>query len=127
MEFSNESSLRTQGPQRERKGLIAAARTLASALEQRPFLTSEARGYGSLRPQGRPAERLYEATTASTYGSIQLYAIAPRVGGRAGEGVTRTPAFAAHLTLPHKGGGNASVLASRSAGQMLLATCRESC
>src|ERR1700676_2530340 len=76
MEFSNESSLRTQGPQRERKALIAAARTLASALEQRPFLTSEARGYGSLRPQGRPAERLYEATTASTYGSIQSYAIA---------------------------------------------------
>src|ERR1700730_16446376 len=52
------------------------ARTLASALEQRPFFTSEARGYGSLRPQGRPAERLYEATAASTYGSIQSYAIA---------------------------------------------------
>src|ERR1700694_4750359 len=60
------------------------ARTLASALEPRPFFTSEAKGYGSLRPQGRPAERLYEATTASTYGSIQSYAIAmPRVG-RAG-------------------------------------------
>src|SRR6266576_3234473 len=40
-------------------------RTLASALEQRPFFTFEARGYGSLRSQGRPAERLYEATTAS--------------------------------------------------------------
>src|SRR5258707_5250014 len=39
------------------------ARTLASALEQRPFFTFEARGYGSLRSQGRPAERLYEATT----------------------------------------------------------------
>ena len=63
MEFSNRSSLRTQGPQRERKALIAAARTLASALEQRPFFTFEARGYGSLRSQGRPAERLYEATT----------------------------------------------------------------
>src|ERR1700682_5352421 len=60
------------------------ARTLASALEQRPFFTSEARGYGCLRSQGGPAERLYEATTASTYGSIQSYAIAvPRVG-RAG-------------------------------------------
>src|SRR3984893_18270410 len=82
MEFSNESALRTQGPQRERKALIAAARTLASALEHRPFLTSEARGYGSLRPQGRPAERLYEATTASTYGSIQSYAIALPLWGK---------------------------------------------
>jgi hypothetical protein len=63
MEFSNRSSLRTQGPQRERKALIAAARTLASALEQSPLFTFEARGYGSLRSQGRPAERLYEATT----------------------------------------------------------------
>ena len=43
------SSLRTQGPQRERKALIAAAQTLASALQQRPFFTFEARGYGSLR------------------------------------------------------------------------------
>src|ERR1700738_3408138 len=58
------------------------ARTLASALEQRPFFTFEARGYGSLRSQGRPAERLYEATTASTYGSIQSYAIALRLRGR---------------------------------------------
>jgi len=33
----NKSSLRTQGPQRERKALIAAARTLVSALVQRPF------------------------------------------------------------------------------------------
>src|SRR6478735_337067 len=82
MEFSNESSLRTQGPQRERKALIAAARTLASALEQRPFFTFEARGYGSLRSQGRPAERLYEATTASTYGSIQSYATALPQAGR---------------------------------------------
>src|SRR3981189_2748506 len=82
MEFSNESSLRPQGPQRERKALIAAARTLASALEQRPFFTFEARGYGSLRSQGRPAERLYEATTASTYASIQSYAIALPTRGR---------------------------------------------
>ena len=50
-------------PQRERKALIAAARTLASALEQRPFFIFEAGGYGSLRSQGRPAERLYDATT----------------------------------------------------------------
>ena len=65
MEFSNESSLRTQGPQRERKALIAAARTLASALKQRPFFTFEARGYGSLRSQGRPAESLYETAQFS--------------------------------------------------------------
>jgi len=31
------------------------ARTLVSALQQRPFFTFEARGYGSLRSQGRPA------------------------------------------------------------------------
>jgi len=42
--------------------LIAAPRTLVSALEQRPFFTSEARGDGSLRSQGRPAERSCEAT-----------------------------------------------------------------
>ncbi len=41
------SSLRTQGPQRERKALIAAAQTLASALQQRPFFTFEGRGYES--------------------------------------------------------------------------------
>ena len=45
------------------------------ALEQRPFFTFEARGYGSLRSQGRPVESLCEATTASTRGSIQSYAI----------------------------------------------------
>src|SRR6266849_3048922 len=39
------------------------ARTLVSAPEQRPFFTFEARGDGSLRSQGRPAERLCEATT----------------------------------------------------------------
>src|SRR3981189_1423634 len=111
MEFSNESSLRTQGPQRERKALIAAARTLASALEQRPFFISEARGYGSLRPQGRPAERLYEATTASTYGSIQSYAIAGGVGesGRGGNTTSGVCGSPLSLTLPHKGGGNTSV------------------
>ena len=39
------------------------------------FLTFEDRGYGFLRSQGRPAESLCEATTASTRGSIQSYAI----------------------------------------------------
>src|SRR6202171_4518718 len=72
MEFSNESSLRTQGPIRRGLSLRHLSRGLFSLL--RPGV--EARGYGSLRPQGRPAERLYEATTASTYGSIQSYAIA---------------------------------------------------
>src|SRR6266704_371096 len=43
--------------------LIAASRTLVSAPEQRPFIHFEARGYGSLRSQGRPAERSCEATT----------------------------------------------------------------
>jgi hypothetical protein len=62
MEFSNRSSLRSQGPQRERKALIAAARTLASAFEQRPFSLLRP-GLRSLRSQERSAERLYEATT----------------------------------------------------------------
>ena len=52
------------------------ARILVSALEQRPFSIFEARGDGSLRSQGRPAESLCEAMTESTHGSIQLYAIA---------------------------------------------------
>src|ERR1700730_14004005 len=43
-------------------------RTLVSALEQRPFLTFEARGDGSLRSQGRPAERSCEAATVATHG-----------------------------------------------------------
>jgi hypothetical protein len=55
--------------------LIAAARTLVLALEQRPFFTFEARGDGSLRTQGRPAESLCETTSASTRGSIQSNAI----------------------------------------------------
>src|ERR1700687_6407087 len=112
MEFSNESSLRTQGPQRERKALIAAARTLASALEQRPFFTFEARDYGSLRRHGRPAERLYEATTASTYGSIQSYAIAlPPCRGR-----TRPNQLPALLDRPLERGPRAhTTLRSRGA------------
>ena len=62
--------------------LIAAARTLVSVPEQRPFFAFEARGDGSLRSQGRPAESLCEATTASTHGSTQSYALAlPLAGG----------------------------------------------
>src|ERR1700694_1404352 len=116
MEFSNESSLRTQGPQRERKALIAAARTLASVLEQRPFFTSEARGYGSLRPQGRPAERLYEATTASTYGSIQSYAIALPLRGGVREGGSRNGSARGCPSLsssPPQGGREPTVRAAR--------------
>src|ERR1700694_271894 len=56
------------------------ARPLNSALEQRPFFNFEARGDGSLRSQGRPAESLCEATTAST--SIPPYAIALPASGR---------------------------------------------
>jgi hypothetical protein len=61
--------------------LIAAARILVSALEQRPFSIFEARGDGSLRSQGRPAESLCEAMTESTHGSVQSYAIALRSWG----------------------------------------------
>ncbi len=58
------------------------ARTLVLAVEQRPLFTFEARGDGSLRSQGRPAESLCETTTASTRGSIQSYAIPlPTRGG----------------------------------------------
>src|SRR5712672_3372866 len=59
------------------------ARTLVSALEQRPFFTFEARGDGSLRSQGRPAERLCEATSV---GRSWSYAIALRLRGRVGVG-----------------------------------------
>jgi zinc/manganese transport system substrate-binding protein len=40
--------------------LIAGARTLVSALRQRPSFTLDARGYGSLRSQGRLAESVCE-------------------------------------------------------------------
>jgi hypothetical protein len=70
----NESSLRTQGP--IRRGISVLA------LEQRPFFTFKARGDGSLRSQGRPAEGLFEATTASTHGSIHSYAMALPLAGR---------------------------------------------
>src|SRR5258708_1782139 len=85
MEFSNESSLRTQGPQRERKR-SSRRRGLSLRHSSRGlFSLFEARGCGSLRSQGRPGQRLYEATAASTYGSIQSYAIALPAGGeRAG-------------------------------------------
>src|SRR5258708_15583135 len=82
MEFSNRSSLRTQGPIRRGLSLRHSSRGLYSLFE--------ARGYGSLRSQGRPGERLYEATTASTYGSIQSYAIALPHAGR-GERTTILP------------------------------------
>ncbi len=74
------SSLRTQGPQRERKALIAAAQTLASALQQRPFFTFEARGYGSLRSQGRPVWKIPYAIAlpASGRGEASLRGAAGR-------------------------------------------------
>jgi len=40
-------------------------RTLGSCTGAKAFFTFEARGEGSLRSQGRPAESLFEATTAS--------------------------------------------------------------
>src|SRR5258705_11600534 len=102
MEFSNRSSLRTQRPQRERKALIAAARTLASALEQRPFFTFEARGYGSLRSQGRPL-RDYTRPRPINVGSIQSYAIPRRLRGRVGVGVlTKERDIEVRITIsPH--------------------------
>jgi len=68
------------------------ARTLVLAPAQRPFFTFEARGDGSLRSQGRPAERLCETTIASTRGSIHSYAIPPLCAGRGwGEGPGTAP------------------------------------
>ena len=46
------------------------------------FFSFEARGYGSLRSQGRPAESLCETTIASTRGSIRSYAIPLPLAGR---------------------------------------------
>src|SRR6266581_2428197 len=63
MEFSMSRPCERRDPSVNAIALIAAARTLVSALEQRPFFTFGARGDGSLRSQGRPAERLCEATT----------------------------------------------------------------
>jgi hypothetical protein len=54
------------------------ARTLVLSLRQRPFFTFDARGYGSLRSQGRPAESVCQAKTAST----RPYAIAQPQAGR---------------------------------------------
>src|SRR5712664_698672 len=56
MEFSNESSLRTQG---------AIRRGFSFWHWSSGFFSLEARGYGSLRSQGGPAESFCEATTAS--------------------------------------------------------------
>src|SRR5260221_10597154 len=57
MEFSMSRPCERRDPSVSAIALIAAARTLVSALEQRPFFAFEARGDGSLRSQGRPAER----------------------------------------------------------------------
>src|SRR5260221_6693952 len=54
MEFSMSRPCERRDPSVSAIALIAAARTLVSALEQRPFVTFEARGDGSLRSQGRP-------------------------------------------------------------------------
>ena len=49
MEFSMSRPCERRDPGVSAIALIAAARTLVSALEQRPFFTFEARGDGSLR------------------------------------------------------------------------------
>src|ERR1035437_5642151 len=60
---------------------------LVLALGQIPSATSKARGYGSLRSQGRPAESLCEAPTASQRApQFKPYAIALPLRGRAGVG-----------------------------------------
>src|SRR5229473_7996991 len=53
------------------------ARILICALEQRPFFTFEARGDGSLRSQGRPAESLCEAKKLSSLAMPLWIACAP--------------------------------------------------
>src|SRR3977135_4253541 len=63
MEFSMSRPCERRDPSVSAIALIAAARALVSALEQRPFFTFGARGDGFLRSQGRPAERLCKATT----------------------------------------------------------------
>src|SRR3984893_7629750 len=74
------------------------ARTLVSSPEQRPFLTFEARGDGSLRSQRRPAERSCEATAASTPGRSWSYAIARPQAGR-GDPSTRADSTQSHPAL----------------------------
>ena len=64
------SSLERRDPSVSAIALIAAARALVSALEKRPFFPFEARGDGSLRSQGRPAERLCEATIVSVHAEV---------------------------------------------------------
>src|SRR6267378_5401 len=63
MEFSNRSSLRAQGPitpglESEKRPLLECRSESLRRRDERFALT-----LGSLRSQGRPAERLYEATT----------------------------------------------------------------
>jgi len=52
--------------------LIGGARTLVRHWSRRLFFTFEARGDGSLRSQGRPAERLCEATTHITRAKLVI-------------------------------------------------------
>src|SRR4030081_1084081 len=78
MEFSMSRPCERRDPSVSAIALIAAARTLVSALEQRPFFTFEAGGDGPLLSQGRPAERLCEATSV---GRSWSYAIALAPGG----------------------------------------------
>src|SRR5882724_827341 len=92
MEFSMSRPCERRDPSVSAIALIAAARTLVSALEQRPFFTFEARGDGSLRSQGRPAERLCEATSVGRSWSYAI-ALAPG-GGRRFSLATNENAFA---------------------------------
>src|ERR1700730_11043528 len=63
------------------------ARTLNSALEQRPFFTFEARGDGSLRSQGRPAQKLVRGHDRINARLNSAICDSPRpLRGRAGEG-----------------------------------------
>src|ERR1035437_2604941 len=69
---------------------------LVLALGQIPSATSKARGYGSLRSQGRPAESLCEAATASTRGSIQAICDSPAFQARAKRTSTAPPVVPAN-------------------------------
>jgi hypothetical protein len=71
-------SLEGRDPSVSAIAFIAAARTLVSALERRPFFTFEARGDGSLRSQGRLVERRTPAT--SGVAGIGFSALPPNPG-----------------------------------------------
>src|SRR6266436_3899682 len=98
MGFSMSRPCERRDPSVSAIALIAAARTLVSALEQRPFFTFEARGDGSLRSQGRPAERLCEATSV---GRSWSYAIALPLAGR-GDPSTRTDSTQSQRALDRR-------------------------